>query len=315
MDHVAVRHGGAALAADAELLAHEAGAAVAAGEEVAADGFGRAGFHGAQGDGDARLVLLEILEGRAPARVDQRVVHYRVAQHRLDHDLADAHGGLAWLRAVVAGADLGALLDHAGIAEAVQLAAALLARQRGDPGDVEVVLFRHGDGAELVGDAQAAEQLHRAAVGDVHLGMPRGRRIALDQQAAYAERGERAGKRHAHRPAARDQDGDVNHVPPRLSASEALSARVSGGEGGDPRGARGGRGGSLTSPHIRPSPSYSTPPHLPIASQWGPSSPRFAAERTSERDGASRASPLRRRSKGCRVTPASPRLPSRPSSA
>ncbi len=36
MDHVAVRHRGAALQADAEPLAHEARAAVAAGEEVAA---------------------------------------------------------------------------------------------------------------------------------------------------------------------------------------------------------------------------------------------------------------------------------------
>ncbi len=201
-----MRHGGAAFQSDAELLAHDAGAAVATGEEVAAHRFRRAALDRAQGGGDARLVLHEILEFRAPARIDHgrlfSIGQYRVAQHGFDHDLAHPHGGLARLRAVVAQKDLGAFLDDAGIAEAVQLSAG----QRSDPRDVEVVLFRHGDGAQLVQKAEPAEQLHRAAVGDVHLGMPRGRGIALDQQAAHAERGERAGERHADRPAARDQD-------------------------------------------------------------------------------------------------------------
>ena len=70
------------------------------------------------------IVLLEILEGHAPARVDKGVIQDRVAQHRLDHDLAHPHGGLARLGPVVAGQDLGALLDHAGIAEAMQLTVA-----------------------------------------------------------------------------------------------------------------------------------------------------------------------------------------------
>ena len=300
MDHEAVRDLGAALQPDAELLAHEARAAVAAGEEVAAHGLGRAGLHGAQRRGDARLVLLEILEGHAPARVDQRVVEDGVAQHRLDHHLAHPHRRLARLGAVVACQDLGALLDDAGIAEAVQLAAG----QRGDPRDVEVVLLRHGDGAQLVGHAQPAEQLHRAAVGDVHLGMPRGRGIALDQQAAHAERGERAGERHADRPAAGDQDGDVNHAPPRLFASEALSARVSGGRGRGPARSA-GRVRWVIDLTTRTPPLYRTPPHLPIASQWGPSSPPQAHVNA----------PTRRRGhlSNRAVTPSS--FPSPPSSA
>ena len=149
--------------------------------------------------------LPEILEGRAPARVDQRIVQDGVAQHRLDHDLADPHRRLARLGAVVALQYLRTLLDDAGIAETMQLAA----RKGGDPRDVEVVLLRHGDSAQLLRHAQPAEQLHRAAVGDVHLGMARGRGIALDQQAAHAERGERAGQRHADGAAARDQDAYV----------------------------------------------------------------------------------------------------------
>ena len=135
-------------------------------------------------------------------------------QHRLDHHLADPHGGLARLGAVVPGADLGALLDDGGIAEAMQLAA----RQRRDPGDVEIVLLRHRHGAQLVGQAEPPEQLHRAAVGDVHLGMPRGRGVALDQQAAHAERGQRARQRHADRTAARDEDRNVLHGQAGCSA-------------------------------------------------------------------------------------------------
>ena len=123
MDHVAVRHGGAAVERDAQPLAHAAGAAVAAGEEIASHLLGSAGLLAAQRDGDAGLVLLEILEGDAPARVDQRMIHDGVAQYRLDHHLAHPHGGLAWLGAVVAGKDFGALLGDAGIAEAVEFAA------------------------------------------------------------------------------------------------------------------------------------------------------------------------------------------------
>ena len=123
MDHEAVRDLGAALQPDAEPVAHGAGAAVAAGQEIAAHGLGRAGLHDTERRGDALRVLLEILEGRAPARVDQRIVQDGVAQHRLDHDLADPHRRLARLGAVVARQDLRTLLDDAGIAEAMQLAA------------------------------------------------------------------------------------------------------------------------------------------------------------------------------------------------
>ena len=194
-------HRGAAFQADAELVAHDAGAAVAAGEEVAADLLGGAGLDRTQRGGHAIGVLLEVLEGHAPARVDQRMIEDGGLQHRLDHHLADAHGGLARLGAVVPGEDLGTLFDNAGITEAVQLTA----RQRRDPGDIEVVLLRHRDGAQLVDQAEPAEQLHRAAVGDVHLGMPRGRGVALDQQTADAERRQDARQGHADRPAAGDQ--------------------------------------------------------------------------------------------------------------
>ena len=208
MDHVAVRHRGAAVEGDAQKLAHAAGAAVAAGKEVAAHLLGRPGLHRAQGRDDAGLVLLEILQGDTPAGIDQRMAADGIAQHGLDHHLAHAHGGLARLGPVVAGQDLRALVRDARIAEAMELAAARLAGQRRDPGDVEVVLLQHSHRAQPPGHAQAAKQLHRAAVGDVHLGMARRRRMTLDQQAAHTMERQRAGERHAHRPAARDQDGD-----------------------------------------------------------------------------------------------------------
>jgi hypothetical protein len=80
------------------------------------------------------------------------------------------------------GADLGALLDHARVAESMQLAIG----QGRDPRNVEVVGLRYRHGPQLFGQAEPTEQLHRAAIGDVHLGMPRRRRLALDQQAAHA---------------------------------------------------------------------------------------------------------------------------------
>ena len=183
VDHVAMCDLGFALEADAQPVADDAGAAVAAGEEIAAHFLRRAGLGHAQGTGDAGLVLHETLERRAPARLDQRMVDDGRLQHRLDHHLAHPHGGLAGLRAVILPQDLGTLFGDAGILEAMQFAAS----QRRDPRDVEIVLLRHGDGAQLVGDADTPEQLHRAAVGDVHLRVPRGRGIALDQQAAHAE--------------------------------------------------------------------------------------------------------------------------------
>ena len=231
MDHVAVCHGGAAFERDAQSLAHAAGAAVAAGEEIASHPLGGAGLLAAQRDGDARIVLLEILERDTPPCVDQRMIDDGIAQHRLDHHLAHPHGGLARLGAVVAGKDFGALLCHAGIAEAVEFAASCFPCERRDPGDVEVVLLRHGHGAQPVGDAKTAEQLHGAAVGDVHLGVPRRRGMTLDQQGTHAERSQRASHGHADRPASRDQDGNVLHVRrvwPRLPSrpSSASAARA-----------------------------------------------------------------------------------------
>jgi hypothetical protein len=211
MHHVAVRDVGLARQPDPELLAHDRGAAVAAGEEVAAHRLGGAGLDDAQGAGDARLVLDEALERHAPARLDQRVVEDRLAQHRLDHDLAHPHRGLTRLGAVVPGQDLGALLDHAGIAEAVQLAPSPVLGERGDPRDVEIVLLRHRHGAQLVDQAEAAEQLHRTAVGDVHLGMARRRGLALDQQAAHTELRQRARESHPDRAAPRDENRNMLH--------------------------------------------------------------------------------------------------------
>ena len=103
MDHVAVRDLGVALQPDAELLAHDGGAAVAAGEEIAAHGLGRAGLDDSQGRGDAGLVLHEILERHAPARVDQRVAQDGVAQHRLDHTwLTRIAGSRGWVPSLLA---------------------------------------------------------------------------------------------------------------------------------------------------------------------------------------------------------------------
>jgi hypothetical protein len=103
MNHVAVGHGRAAFKADAELVAHDARAAVAAGEEVAAHLFGDAGLDGAQRRRHPIGVLLEVFESHAPACIDQRTVQDGGLQHRLDHDLTDPHRRLARLGAVVPG--------------------------------------------------------------------------------------------------------------------------------------------------------------------------------------------------------------------
>src|SRR6202011_4069796 len=84
MDHVALRHRRAPFQPDAETLAHDARAAIAAGEESAAHLLRGAGLGDPQGAGDALLVLDEILERHAPARLDQWMAEDGVLQPRLD---------------------------------------------------------------------------------------------------------------------------------------------------------------------------------------------------------------------------------------
>nr|WP_260972841.1 hypothetical protein [Mycolicibacterium llatzerense] len=70
------------------------------------------------------------------------------------------------------------------------------------------MIFRHSHFAQFVSDTELPVQLHAAAVGDVHLGVRGGRRIAFDEQRLHtvSRQGER--QRKADRPTAGDQYRD-----------------------------------------------------------------------------------------------------------
>lgn len=71
--------------------------------------------------------------------------------------------------------------------------------------------LRHRYHAQGLREPKAAEELHRADIGDVHLRMLRGIRIPFDHHRLHAEAGQRQRQGHADRASARNQDGDETH--------------------------------------------------------------------------------------------------------
>src|SRR5262249_36963528 len=99
----------------------------------------------------------------------------------------------------------------AWIAEAVEL----VVGQRSHPGNIEIVVLRHCDGAQRIDQAKPSEQLHAARVRDVHLGIARRRSVALHQHASDAASRQLARERHADGTAADDQHGHELHAAQR----------------------------------------------------------------------------------------------------
>jgi hypothetical protein len=139
-------------------------------------------------------------------------------QHRFDLDLRDPHRRLTRHAAVVALADQAPPLRNARIAEAMQLMTA----QRRDPGNVEIVVLRHRNGAQRIDQPEPPEQLHAAGVGDVHLGIMRGAGVALDQHAGDAASRQLAGQRHADGTAAGNEHGNGFHGPARRRTAAVI---------------------------------------------------------------------------------------------
>ena len=216
MRQEALLHARLAFEADAEALADAARAAIATGQIAAADLLSRA-VRRPQCRGHALLVLRDVFQLDAPSRLDHRRALHRALQHRLDLDLRNSHRRLARHGAVVAIGNKSPPVGDARIAEPVQL----VAGQAGDPGHVEIAQLRHGDGAQRIYHAKPAEKLHAARIGDVHLRMSRGGRVAFHQQAGDAAPRQLARERHADGPAARDQNRDLLH-----SRSETAAALI-----------------------------------------------------------------------------------------
>ena len=181
MGQEALLHSPLALEPDADAIANPAGPPVATDQIAAADLLSRPISRSKRCD-HLILVLREVLQFHAPPRVDHRGRLHRALQDRLDLHLRDAHRRLRGHAAVVARADQRPPVGHARIAEPVQL----MPGQMSDPGHIEIAGLRHGDRPQRIDHAKPTEQLHAAGIGDVHLGMARGRRVAFDQQARDA---------------------------------------------------------------------------------------------------------------------------------
>ena len=77
----------------------------------------------------------------------------------------------------------------------------------GDPQNIEGIVAGHASISQLLGNAQTPEQFHAAAVGEIHLGVPRGFEIPLNQHGADPVSRQIQGESHAHGPAPRNQNG------------------------------------------------------------------------------------------------------------
>ena len=215
---------------DAGLLAHRAGAAVAADEIAAAQLLARAGS-GAGLHRHALVVLDEILQPAAVAHGDvgRRLRH--LLQERLQLVLRHQLIRLQQAGAVRTLGDLLAALRHRGIFQHRD-------RRIAEPGGqehVHRVVGRITQRPHPIGDADAAIELHGARVRAVHLRIGQRGRAALDQQAAHAAPAKVDGQRQADRPGAGNDhvvSGDIlvrqrrsvllggpPTVPPRTASS------------------------------------------------------------------------------------------------
>ena len=87
----------------------------------------------------------------------------------------------------------------------------LMTEYRRDPRHVEGMSFRYGYRAQHLREPEATEELHRADIGDVHLGVRGRRAIALDQHNVDAEARQHECERHANRSCTGDQDRNASH--------------------------------------------------------------------------------------------------------
>ena len=218
MRHETPHDGRLAVEVDAEAVAHPAGSAVAT-DEVTAPNLLDIATRAADHRGHRFIVLHQIDQCHLPPSVHQRSIRETALKNRLDLHLGNTHRRLAGHAAVVALADPAAPFGHARIAEAMQLVTA----QRGDPGDIEVVILRYRDAAQLVRQPEATKQLHAAGVGDVHLGMTGRGCVPFDQHASDAALRQIAGERHADRSATGDEHRHLFHRDLRSSSRGSCS--------------------------------------------------------------------------------------------
>ena len=200
-----------ALIADAELFTDDAVAAVATSQIEAADGLASPGTDVLDHRRDAVLVFTPVNALPAVPVFDQFTRLHMLEQHGLGMHLIAAENRLDDLiddRSRGPGVKFLVFGRHFNPRE-------LEARQRGEVNDVGTQVARKSDPANSLNDAEAPVMLHRPRVLRTAFGMPARARLAIDQNAARAERGEIERQNHAHGTAADDDNtrcaGVVGH--------------------------------------------------------------------------------------------------------
>ena len=186
---------------DAERLSHRAGAAVAAGQVVAAYGAGLA-VGRAHGDGDAvgGLLVRHIFGRPVHGHGRQRLAFG--LQQRLERVLRNELVGLQRNAAVIGRADVRFRLGHGRIRQP----------QQRRPGEIENDVDIHRDvaaqarGADLLRQAHAPVDFHGPRVDAFHFRQERRLVLPLDQRASDAALAEVDGKRQADGACADDQN-------------------------------------------------------------------------------------------------------------
>ncbi len=152
-------------------------------------------------------VLRQVVETPAGTHGDERILLAQAFKPRLEDRLRAALVGHLRHRAIVASADaLAPVIDRRQ-----RPAREAAARQSGREQHVERVPRWHADFAQSFFKAESAQQLHAAAVGDVHLRPACRIEIALDDGGAHAVMCEFLGKHQADRAGAGDENGCVGH--------------------------------------------------------------------------------------------------------
>ncbi len=187
---------------NAQGLARHAARAVGAHQVARAHRHGGAAIAGRRhARMDAFVVLIEVhqfpAEGHGPAGAGLRVF----AQHRLHELLRHAVRQLGRVPGAAQAAHVLAGLRGRGQAQPREL----VRGEAREVGDVGGVVARQAQGADLVGDADAAEVLHGARLRGVGLRVEGGGGLRVHQQAAYAAQAQFVGEHQPARARARDE--------------------------------------------------------------------------------------------------------------
>ena len=220
VNHIERHNRPLALAGDAKLVTNATVPPIASGEQATADLLYLPVLR-ANRRRNAIRILLEALERPAEPELHQRRLEQDVSQNRLEHDLAQAHIRFQRLRTIVSGGNFLAPIVHIGITEASDFPLT----QPGHPGNIHDVLARNSDVADSLGYSEPSEVLHAPTVGDIHLGMTRGRRIALNDQNPDTARLKLHRSRQPHGPCSDDQNRYLDHGSPP-SGVRALRASL-----------------------------------------------------------------------------------------